>query len=283
MTPVRLPPPLLHRLLPSPLMKASALLHAGVPGLLLAAPRAWPWIAGAVIADHLALAGSGLTPRCSWLGPNVRRLPPRAAAHGSIALTIDDGPDPEVTPRVLERLAERGAPATFFCIGERVARFSDLAGEIARRGHAVENHSQRHLRRFSLLPAGAIAREIAEAQETIARVCGSPPQFFRAPAGLRNPLLEPQLARLGLKLASWTRRGFDSVSRDPPAVLARLTRGLAGGDILLLHDGNAARTAGGSPVILEVLPRLLDALSEAELTPVTLRGACDGIQCALPA
>jgi peptidoglycan/xylan/chitin deacetylase (PgdA/CDA1 family) len=278
MIPARPPPPLLQRLLPSPLMKASALLHLTAAGSLAAVPSAWPWAAGAVIADHLILAGSGLAPRSSWLGPNLNRLPASAAACGAIALTIDDGPDPEVTPRVLERLAERGARATFFCIGERVARYADLAREIVRRGHAVENHSQRHLRRFSLLSSGAITREITEAQETLTRVCGSPPRFFRAPAGLRSPLLEPELARLGLRLASWTRRGLDTVSRDAGVVLGRLSRGLSGGDILLLHDGGGARTLAGGPVILEVLPRLLDAAAEARLAPVTLRAACDGIQ-----
>ncbi len=265
--------PLVQRLLPSPLLKVSALLHVGAAGSLAAVPDAWPWAAGAVIADHLLLAASGLAPRSTWLGPNLKRLPAAAAARGCIAITIDDGPDPEVTPRVLDQLRERGATATFFCIGERVARHPDLAREIVSRGHAVENHSQRHLYRFSLLGAASIAREITEAQQTIAAVCGSPPRFFRAPAGLRNALLEPQLARLGLKLASWTRRGFDTVSRDPEAVLEKLRRNLQGGDILLLHDGAAARTRGGRPVVLEVLPRLLDAAAAAGLTPVTLRSA----------
>jgi hypothetical protein len=81
---------------------------------------------------------------------------------------------------------------------------------------------------------------------------------FRPIAGLRNPLLEPVLQRLGVFLASWTRRGYDTRVRDPELVYARLTRQLAAGDILLLHDGNAARMADGTPVILQVLPRLLE-------------------------
>jgi peptidoglycan-N-acetylglucosamine deacetylase len=79
--------------------------------------------------------------------------------------------------------------------------------------------------------------------------------------------------RSKLRLVSWTRRAFDTVSRDPKRVLARLTRGLAGGDILLLHDGHAARTARGTPVILDALPALLDSLSRRQLKPVTLRDA----------
>jgi hypothetical protein len=81
------------------------------------------------------------------------------------------------------------------------------------------------------------------------------------------------MARLGLDLVSWTRRGFDTVSADAARVLARLTRGLAAGDILLLHDGHAARSAAGTPLILEVLPPLVAALHRSQLTPVTLRAA----------
>jgi peptidoglycan/xylan/chitin deacetylase (PgdA/CDA1 family) len=76
-----------------------------------------------------------------------------------------------------------------------------------------------------------------------------------------------------LRLASWTRRGFDTVNGDPDAVYRRLSHRLEGGDILLLHDGNAARSREGRPVILEVLPRLLDALAERRLRTVTLRSA----------
>ena len=97
----------------------------------------------------------------------------------------------------------------------------------------------------------------------------------RRPA-LRNPFLGPVLHRLGLSLVSWTRRGFDTREGDPAAVLARLARGLAAGDILLLHDGNAARTADGGPVLLDVLPPLLARDRAADgLRAVTLpEGGC---------
>ena len=121
----------------------------------------------------------------------------------------------------------------------------------------------------------AACREIGAAQAVLGELAGSAPRFFRAPAGFRNPFLDPALARLGLQLASWTRRGYDTRSRDAVAVSARLTRGLAAGDILLLHDGNAARTSNGVPVVLEALPRLLEAARAAGLSPVTLRAALD--------
>lgn len=258
---------------PSPLLVASAAVHVGAAAALIARPRAWPWVLGALLANHAVLAAAGLWPRSQLLGPNWTRLPEGAYPAPGVAITIDDGPDPNVTPHVLSLLEAYGANATFFCIGERVLRYPDLAQEIVRRGHVIENHSQRHRHNFSLLGPGGMADEVSRAQESIFRVTGNSPQFFRAPAGLRNPFLDPVLARLKLRLASWTRRGFDTVSADADAVFRRLANPLQSGDILLLHDGHAARNRRGEAVILDVLPRLLDALKARGLKSVTLRSA----------
>jgi peptidoglycan/xylan/chitin deacetylase (PgdA/CDA1 family) len=185
-----------------------------------------------------------------------------------VALTFDDGPDPEVTPRVLDLLAERGARATFFCIGRRARAHPEIVAEIVRRGHEVENHTWSHPNSFACYPPGPMRREIVRAQEALAETAGRRPRYFRAPAGIRNPLLDPLLHAQGLTLVSWTRRGFDTVAREPERVARRLLRGLAGGDVLLLHDGSAARDRQGTPVVLEVLPRLLDALEDRGLTGV---------------
>jgi len=266
------PPP---RWRPSTAIAGSIGLHflAGIGSLLR--PETWPWAVGAIAANHTLLTAAGLWPRSSWLGPNLTRLPDAACARREIALTFDDGPDPEVTPRVLDLLDERRAGATFFCIGERAARHPELCREIARRGHAIENHSRRHPATFAFLVTGGLRREIAGAQETLAGLTGTPPRFFRPPAGLRNPLLDPVLHGLGLRLATWTRRGFDTRERDPARVAARLTRGLAAGEILLMHDGHGARTATGRAVVLDALPRVLDAVARDNLVPVTLRQAVD--------
>jgi peptidoglycan/xylan/chitin deacetylase (PgdA/CDA1 family) len=255
------------------LLGASAAVHLGAAAALIARPRAWPWALGALVANHVILAAAGLWPRSQLLGANLTRLPEHGAPRQDVAITIDDGPDPAITPQVLELLEAHGARATFFCIGERVLRYPDIAQEIVRRGHVIENHSQRHRHNFSLLGPVGMNSEILHAQESIYRVTASSPQFFRAPAGLRNPFLDPVLTRLKLRLASWTRRGFDTVSADADAVLRRLTNALQAGDILLLHDGNAARTRRGQAVIVEVLPRLLDALTARGLQSVTLRSA----------
>lgn len=258
---------------PTPVLYASAAVHLGAAAAVLARPRVWPWALGAVVANHLALAAAGLWPRSQLLGPNWIRLPTPNAGAAGVAITIDDGPDPDVTPHVLLQLAEHRAHATFFCVGARVERYPDLAREIVSRGHDIENHSQRHRHNFSLMGPGGMNAEISRAQDSILRVTGSSPRFFRAPAGLRNPFLDPVLARLQLRLASWTRRGFDTVSANADAVYRRLANPLQDGDILLLHDGNAARGRSGNPVILEVLPRLLDAVAAKQLRTVTLRSA----------
>jgi len=262
-----------RRWVPSPLLVASGALHAGAGVATLIRPRMWPWTLGAVVLNHAVLTAAGLWPRSRVLGPNWTHLPAASAGRGEVAITIDDGPDPHVTPQVLTQLAAHNVRASFFCVGERVERYPELAQEIVRCGHAIENHSQRHRHLFSLLGPGAMHAELAQAQDSIARATGSTPSFFRAPAGLRNPFLEPVLCRLKLRLASWTRRGFDTVSGDAISVYRRLAHSLRGGDILLLHDGNAACARGGTPVILEVLPRLLETLAVRRLQPITLRAA----------
>lgn len=257
------------------LLRASFALHAAALMGVILHPPAWPWALAALAANHALLTAVGLWPRSTWLGANWTSLPAASAARNEIALTIDDGPDPEVTPAVLDLLDRHGVKASFFCIGKHAARYPELCREIVARGHQIENHSQRHHHNFSLLGRSGFDKELRAAQDTLTAVSGSRPQFFRAPAGLRNPFLDPVLARLGLRLAAWTRRGFDTRCADAATVSARLTRNLKAGDILLIHDGNAARTAEGQPVILQALPPLFDAAAIAGLRFVTLRDALD--------
>ena len=258
---------------PTPLLQATFAVHAGALGLCAMQPGWWTWGLGALAANHLSLTAVGLWPRSRGLGPNWVRLPPTAA--GQIAITIDDGPDPEVTPRVLDLLERFAAQASFFCIGAMAARYPALCREIVRRGHTVENHSQHHYHHFAALGPRRMAREIAAGQDSLAAITGERPRFFRPTAGLRSPFLEPILARHGLHLVSWTRRGYDTRNRDGDDVVRRLTGDLTARDILLLHDGNAARTVAGQPVILVALPRVLEMAAAVGLKPVTLRSAID--------
>jgi peptidoglycan/xylan/chitin deacetylase (PgdA/CDA1 family) len=259
---------------PSPFVKGSIGLHVFAAGIVTTQPSWWPMTLATILADHAAIIAAGFFPTSALLGPNLRRLPAAAIARNEVALTIDDGPDPEVTPRVLDLLDHFAMRATFFCVGERVVQQAALAREIVARGHAIENHSYRHRHNFSLLGPGGFDRELDIAQRAIIDTVGTRPSFFRAPAGLRNVFLQGALERHGLALTSWTRRGFDTVTHDATRVARRLTKGLAAGDILLLHDRHAARTPQGVPVIVETLPLLAHALEEQRLSSVTLASAC---------
>ena len=258
---------------PTLLIRVSMVLHVLALIVVIAAPMQWRWALGAVLANHGLFMLLGLWPRSHWLGPNWTHLPAAATARNEIALTIDDGPDPVVTPQVLDILDRYAVKATFFCIGEKAAHYPDLCREIVRRGHAVENHSQHHRHYFSLMGYSGLMRELQAAQDTLTHITGQRPLFFRAPAGLRNPFLDPVLARLGLRLATWSVRGFDTKIGDVGRVKNKLLRGLRAGAILLLHDGNAARTPAGTPVILEVLPAVLASAAAADLRFITLRQA----------
>jgi peptidoglycan-N-acetylglucosamine deacetylase len=255
------------------LLRASLAWHGLALAGVLARPDLWLWAVGAVVANHGLLSLATLWPTGDWLGPNVTRLPPRSVARREVALTIDDGPNPEVTPQVLDLLDAAGVQATFFCIAQAVAKHPALAREIVQRGHELQNHSAAHRHTFSLLGPAGYAREVARAQQLITDNTGARPRYFRAPAGFRNCFLDPVLHRLNLRLVSWTRRGFDTRNGEPGPVLARLCRGLAAGDILLLHDGHVGHTPEGQPLILAVLPSLLARCAAAGLRPVRLSDA----------
>jgi peptidoglycan-N-acetylglucosamine deacetylase len=263
----------MRRWVPAPFISASAMVHGAAAVAVAADPAAWQWALGAVAADQALVTAAGLWPTSSLLGPNLRRLPAAAAAKGEVALTLDDGPDPEVTPRVLDILEAVGARASFFCIGARAAAHPALTREIIDRGHTVENHSQNHAKLFAAHGWKRMEEEVAAGQATLTNVTGRTPSFFRPTAGLRSPLLEPILCRQGLTLATWTRRAFDTRCSDPAQIHRRITARLRAGDIVLLHDGNSPRGTAGRAVILDALPLFLDTLRRRDLRCASLDSA----------
>lgn len=251
-------------------MRATIWLHAAGIVALAAKPAAWPWISAGLLANHSALGLIGMQPRSTLLGPNLTRLPSSATGRGEIALTFDDGPDPRITPEILDILAAHGATASFFLIGEHAALHPALCRTILRQGHSVENHTHRHPWNFACWSPGAMRREILRAQQIIAEAAGAAPNFFRAPAGLRSPLLDPALSAIGLRYVSWTRRGRDTVCGNAKTVLRRLADPPEAGDILLLHDRGSALDRNGRPVVTEVLPGLLRRIAARGLRAVSL-------------
>jgi peptidoglycan-N-acetylglucosamine deacetylase len=255
------------------IIQVSIVLHALACILVILMPALWPLLLAAILINHIILTAISLWPRSQLLGTNWVKLPATAIANNQIALTIDDGPDPEVTPKVLAILDQHQVKATFFCIGDKAQLHPELCQEIIRRGHAIENHTQHHRHHFSLLGPNRFTKEIQAAQNTLTSITGQRPLFFRAPAGLRNPFLDAVLKKLNLTLASWSVRGFDTKNSNAEKIKTKLIGHLKAGTILLLHDGNAARSHQGTPVILEVLPDLLSAAKTQGLHFITLRQA----------
>jgi peptidoglycan/xylan/chitin deacetylase (PgdA/CDA1 family) len=259
---------------PPPAIAVSIGLHVAALVLWVCDTALAPALLAMVIANHAVLLICGvLRPRSQLVGRNVVRLPNAWIERGEIEITFDDGPHPDITPRVLDLLDAHGVKATFFCVGENASAHPHIVQDIIRRGHAVENHSYHHSPLFALYGMRRLAREIRTAQAVICALTGHEPQFFRAPAGFRTPLLDPVLSWHGLTYVSWTRRAYDSVRTDAHAVVRALTAGLEAGDILLLHDGAPASSRSTEPVVLSVLPLLIRTVRDRELKSVTLRAA----------
>jgi peptidoglycan-N-acetylglucosamine deacetylase len=266
-----------RRWVPSPALWSSLGLHSMAGIATLVQPSVWPLALGAIVANHGVLTAAGLWPKSRLLGPNVCTLPAQQADQGLVALTFDDGPDPQVTPWVLDQLDAAAMTATFFVVGNRLRGDSAavaLAREVVKRGHLIENHSDQHSNAFSVYGMKRLGADIDAAQETIADVAGRMPQLFRAPAGLRNPLLEPVLASRGLTLTSWTHRGLDTYEKDANVVFERLNKNIAPGNIFMLHDGSCRGTGGEVALperpIYSALPRLLSRLKTLKLNGVRI-------------
>ena len=152
-------------------------------------------------------------------------------------LTIDDGPDPASTPRVLELLKANGAKATFFVIGASVARHPDLARRIVAEGHSIGNHTRSHpLGSFWSASPARTASEIEGCVGALLLADAPFERYFRPPVGVRNPFLNPELSARGMQLVLWNARGFDGGSRSPERALAAISHSIRPGSILLSHE-----------------------------------------------
>jgi len=247
---------------PSVAGRTALLVAAHAPAVAFVAGGWWGWTIAALLAAHALLLAGTLLPRVRWFGPLVTRC----VADGPglpVWLTIDDGPCPEDTRAILDLLARHGARATFFLVGDRARCHPDLVAAIRQAGHGIANHTRSHpARSFWRLGPQALEREIGGGQADLTAGDNMCPMLFRAPAGMHNPWVEPILRRHRLRLVAWSRRAFDTVRSDVPAMVEALTRGLRAGEIVLLHQGTRHSVA------------LLEA--------VLHRLAAQGARCVLP-
>lgn len=198
----------------------------------------------------------------------------RAALPGGVGLTFDDGPHPEGTPAVLEVLARHGATATFFVVGEQVRRTGGLLEEIAAAGHVVAIHGHTHRTLLRLGPR-ALAADLDRAWESCR---GLAVPLHRAPYGIWSSWGLAHVRRRGWAPLLWSRWGRDWRARATPSqIAADVTRDLAAGEVLLLHDADDFSAPGSWRRTAAALPRVLEAVAAAGLEaravlPDQLRG-----------
>ena len=156
-----------------------------------------------------------------------------------IALTFDDGPA-ATTPAVLAILARHEAPATFFCIGQRVRENPAMVRQLDAAGHLIGNHSFTHHFFIDLFSTRRLSQEIADTDAAIAAAIGRRPRLFRPPYGVTTPNLARAIRRAGHWCIGWNVRSMDTVIKDEQQLLGRMVRALAPGAVFLFHDSSAA-------------------------------------------
>jgi peptidoglycan-N-acetylglucosamine deacetylase len=203
------------------------------------------------------------------LGGARRSLDPPA---GTLALTFDDGPDPQFTPLVLDILADHRVAATFFVIGRQASAYPELVRRIVDEGHGLGTHSQSHPNPWALPPV-ELWRDYRDGRRTVESITGRPVRLFRPPKGYIDAVGAAAMRAARLRPWLWT---VDSEDWRPGVTTGQLVAGLAGigpGDIVLLHDGldgPLAPEAADRSATVEALPLVVHALQRRGLRLVTL-------------
>jgi peptidoglycan-N-acetylglucosamine deacetylase len=189
---------------------------------------------------------------------------------GGVALSFDDGPHPEYTPRILETLDRFQAKASFFVIGRYLEKYGNLVAAASRAGHLIANHSFHHFRAMSFFSTEKIRGEIFQCQEELEKWVGYRPRFYRQPAGFRNPRIFATLEELGMSLVGWQAHAFDNLVKEPRAMAQRILKSVRPGGVILLHDGWDRDEEQDRAPTLEALPLVLQGLKDRGLKFFTL-------------
>lgn len=223
---------------------------------------------GLPAAAFLALLTDGIArPSSSVLYPTLSR-----AAHRrpQVALTFDDGPDPDVTPAVLDALRAYDARATFFTIGRNLEQHLEIGRRMVAEGHELGSHSWRHVRWQNFYGRNAQAADLERSARLIQTLTGSQAEpLYRPPIGLKSPPLARAAHIRNIRMIAWSVHSHDTTTKDPARIAARVLSRIGPGDIVLMHDGHDLpgrhRRAGAAS-----LPLILAGLQERGLAPVTV-------------
>ncbi|MBN1883597.1 MAG: polysaccharide deacetylase family protein [Deltaproteobacteria bacterium] len=199
-----------------------------------------------------------------------------------VALTFDDGPHPDYTGIVLDVLARHGARATFFVSGRMADEHPDIIRRIVSEGHEIGNHTMHHRHLISLQPFREQLKEIEACQRLLVERFNITPRWFRPPMGYTTQATFRAARRLGLMVAGWHVKGWDTFFTDPWRIVRHVSRRVRPGSIVLLHDGTTlARPSDGGGkkrvsarfhrnATITALDAILNELSKKGLSSVTL-------------
>jgi peptidoglycan/xylan/chitin deacetylase (PgdA/CDA1 family) len=255
--------------MPLSLCRADKVLLAGGAAVLgsTALLTTTPIAVGASAAFLAILTDGIFRPSSSVLYPTVSHGP---RDRPRVALTFDDGPDPQVTPSILDTLAAAGARATFFVIGRHLEKHREVGARALREGHELGNHSWMHSYLQNFYRTGQQQSDVERSTRLIQELCGSTAEpLYRPPVGLKSPPLARVAHARKLTVVAWSLHSRDTLARDPHAIAARVLSRITPGDIVLMHDGHE-RDGKHRGVAAASLPLILRGLRERGLSCVTV-------------
>ncbi len=177
----------------------------------------------------------------------------------SVALTFDDGPNPDATPIILDALAARKVKATFFILGRHAEQWPDLVKRVADEGHSIGNHGYFHRKLHFKSPA-YVRNDLTLGTRAIERIAGVHPRLFRAPHGFRSPWVTPIAKSLGQRTVGWSFGVWDSDRPGREVIVERILKDTRPGSILLLHDGDGYDPHGDRVQTAQAVPIIVDRL-----------------------
>ena len=191
-------------------------------------------------------------------GPTLGKIP---SDRKVVALTFDDGPNPDATPLILQTLREKGVRATFFVLGSHAERWPELVRRISHEGHQLGNHGYFH-RKLQFKSPFYVSRDIRPGIRAIKRAGAPAPRLFRAPHGFRSPWTTPIASSYGERTVGWSLGVWDSDRPGADEIVRRTMEGVEPGSIILLHDGDGYNPDGDRMQTAAALPIIIDRLKE---------------------
>ncbi|MEN8225159.1 MAG: polysaccharide deacetylase family protein [Bacteroidota bacterium] len=219
-----------------------------------------PWLVFLLILVNLGMLIYGSFYVCSGLYLNVKCGGNKG--QKSISITFDDGPDPLITPRVLDLLEEYELKATFFLIGKNIPGNEHLVKRMLDEGHIIGNHSYSHSNYFGFLRSEKVIKDLKKNELLIETICKKKTNLFRPPFGVTNPNIAKAVRSLDYTAIGWNIRSLDGIKKNSAKTTKRVMKRLKPGGIILFHDNHAG--------IFTILEQLIEKTQKEGYSIVSL-------------